>query len=309
MSSYYYRRPRQSKGKSLLRLMIFLLLLIAALAASGFAYIQYQAVQSLQSELEDLEKRFEQIETENEMLWEQYDEIMEENERLREENQMLRSVAIVNHGNRDTNKVAITIDDGSGADLINRTLDYFKEYNVTATLFPMGSWVDREPEVWRRAVEEGHELGNHTYSHAYLTNLTEEQIREELNGWQRSVDEALEYPYRTLFFRPPGMYGFTSADSSRTKRYQEIIAEKGMFTILWDVELVYALRNEVATTARITEHVLQNARGGSIVLLHFTHNDIAALPAIISGLRERGLEPCSLSELLLAEPQVAQVES
>ena len=72
-----------------------------------------------------------------------------------------------------------------------------------------------------------------------------------------------------------------------------------MFPILWDVELVYALRNEVATPSRITEHVLENARGGSIVLLHFTPNDITALPDILAGLRRRGLEPCSLSELLL----------
>ncbi len=303
MDNNYYGRQRQPKKSSIARVFIFLILLAAIVALAIFGMGQYLAVQALQSDLDSLEERLMTMEVENEMLRQQYDEISEENEILLEENKMLRSSTVINHGNRDTNKVAITIDDGAPGELIHRTLDYLEQHNVRATLFPMGSWVEREPEVWQRAVDEGHELGNHTYSHAYLTNLSEEKIREELNRWQESVDEALGYPYHTYFFRPPGMYGFTNTSSSQSKRYQEIIGEKGMFTILWDIELVYALRNEVATTARITDHVLRNARGGSIVLLHFTPNDIAALPDIITGLRARGLEPCSLRELLLADPE------
>ena len=303
MATQYYRRSKQTKRKSAGRWFLFLFLLAIILALVLFNINQYLMVQTMQSDLDSLDDKFRQIEDENNRLQEEFEQIYRENELLREENYMLRSSTIINHGNRKTNKVAITIDDGAGAELINRTLNYLDEHNVRATFFPMGSWVDLEPEVWRRAVEEGHELGNHTHSHAFLTTISEEKIREELNRWQQSVDEALGYPYRTLFFRPPGMDGFTSTQSSRTKRFQEIIAQKGMFAVLWDVELVYALRYEVATQARITDHVLTNAKGGSIVLLHFTPNDIAALPDILTGLRKRGLEPCSLSELLLAEQQ------
>ncbi len=302
MDSQYYGRSKQPKKKSIARIIIFLFLLAAVAALSVFSLSQYMAVQAMQDNLDSLEERFRQVEEENEMLWRQYDEIYEENEKLREENKMLRSTTVINHGNRETNKVAITIDDGTGSALMNRTLDYLKEHNVQATLFPMGSWVEREPEAWRRAVDEGHELGNHTYSHAFLTTISEERIREELNRWEEAVEEALGYSYETLFFRPPGMDGFTS-QGSRRQQFMDIIAEKGMFTILWDVELVYALRNEAYTPERITRHVLDNARGGSIVLLHFTESDIAALPAILTGLKDRGLEPCSLSELLLADPE------
>lgn len=303
METQYYHRSRKPKKKSLARLVIFFFLLAAVAALGVFSLGQYMAVQQLQADLDSLEERFKQSEEENRMLWEQYDEVSEENERLREENRMLRSSTVINHGNRETNKVAITIDDGTGAALMHRTLDYLKEHNVRATLFPMGSWVEREPEAWQRAVDEGHELGNHTYSHAFLTTISHEQVREELNRWGNAVEEVLGYRYETLFFRPPGMDGFTSGQGSRQKELMEIIGEKGMFTILWDVELVYALRNEVSTPERITRHVLDNARGGSIVLLHFTENDIAALPHIITGLRSRGLEPCSLRELLLADPE------
>ena len=310
MENHYHSRSRQPRSNSGFRLFIFILLVLVVVVLALFGVSQYFKVLSLNSNIESLEDRFDQIEQENVRLQEQYEQIQKENERLREENEelleenrMMRSSTIINHGNRDTKKVAITIDDGAGKELVRRTLDYLKEHNVSATLFPMGSSVDHAPDIWNRAVEEGHELGNHTYSHAYLTNLNEEQIRSELNSWQEAVDNAVGEPYRTYYFRPPGMYGFTNPDSNRSKRYQEIIAEKGMFTVLWDIELVYALRNETATPARITEHVLSNAQGGSIVLLHFTPNDINALPDIITGLRARGLEPCSLRELLLADPE------
>ncbi|MBM4235857.1 MAG: hypothetical protein FJ152_05230 [Firmicutes bacterium] len=300
-NNYYGRSPK--KKKSGFRLFLFLILLLALAGVTLFSFSQYLALRSLRSDLDRLEEQLKNIEDENRMLWDQYDQVVEENEKLREENFMLRSSTVINHGNRNTNLVAITIDDGAGPELIGRTLRILKDNQVTATFFPMGSWVELHPEVWKEAVEDGHELGNHTYSHAFLTTVSDERVKEELNRWQEAVDSALGYQYQTYFFRPPGMDGFTSPQGSTAKRYKEIIANKGMFAVLWDVELVYALRNEAYTTARIIEHILANAKGGSIVLLHFTENDIAALPDIISGLRRRGLEPCSLSELLLAEMQ------
>lgn len=303
MQEQYYGRPKKKKSKSGLRIFIFLFLMAIIVALGLFSMSQNLALQLMRDDLESLQNELNLVREENNTLQEQYEQIHEENEELREENHMLRSTTVINHGNRETNKVAITIDDGAGPELINQTLDYLKEYDVRATLFPMGWWVEQNPEVWRRAVEEGHELGNHTYSHAFLTTISEEQIRAELNGWQDSVDQALGYSYKTLYFRPPGMDGFAAGQANAARQIKEIIAGKGMFAVLWDVELVYALRNEVSTPARITEHVLSNARGGSIVLLHFTPNDITALPSILEGLRRNGLEPCSLRELLLADPQ------
>ncbi len=302
MVNQHYSRTKQAKKKSTARLVIFLVLLLAVAVLGVFSATQYLAVQAMQREMQSLEDKFDEVKQENEHLQEQYEEIYEENEKLREENRMLRSSTVIEHGNRETDKVAITIDDGAGAELINRALDHLKAHDVRATLFPMGSWIDHAPEVWQRAVEEGHELGNHTYNHPYITQISEERIREELSGWQESVEEAVGEPHRTLFFRPPYGDGFMTGQGHHQERLQEIIAKKGMFPVLWDVELIYALRNESYSSARITEHVLANARGGSIVLLHFNEEDINALPNIITGLRDRGLEPCSLSELLLAEP-------
>lgn len=160
--------------------------------------------------------------------------------------------------------------------------------------------------MWQRAVSEGHELGNHTYTHRYLTNLSEYQIRQELDSWQETVDQILGYHYETLYFRPPGMAGYTAGHENRS--YQEIIADKGMVTILWDVETVYALRNRSYNSEAVAKHIIGSARGGSIILLHSTAPDINALPAIITGLRRKGLEPVTLTELFLEQAPVPAQE-
>ncbi len=301
--NYYGRSPKTKKKKSGYRLFLFLVLLLALAGTGFFSFTQYLALQALRVEVDRLKEQLQKIDNENQLLWDQYDQVVKENEKLREENYMLRSSTVISHGNRNTNRVAITIDDGAGPELIGKTLRILRDHNVRATFFPTGSWVELHPEVWKAAVEKGHELGNHTYNHTFLTTVSDQQIKEELSRWQEAVDSALGFKYQTYFFRPPGMDGFTSPQGSTARRYKEIIAGKGMFTVLWDVELIYALRNEAYTTERIIEHVLANTKGGSIVLLHFNENDIAALPDILNGLRRRGLEPGSLSELLLAAVQ------
>ncbi len=293
------RKLRSSKRRyrgNVARLVVFLVLVIAVVALAAVNFSLYLAVQAYPDNLNSLEERIEKLEKEN-------DNIRQENEELEEKLKMLRSSTVISNGNRDTNKVAITIDDGARGELVNRALDHLQEHDIQATLFPMGLMVESEPEAWRRAVAEGHELGNHTYSHPYLTNLTEEGVREELRRWQDVVDEVLGYEYNTLFFRPPYMDGFTSTQSPDTrKELQKIVSEKEMVAVLWDVEPIHALRNQGMSSDLVAQHVLDKAEGGSIVLLHFNNHDVEALPAILSGLRQRGLEPCSLSELLLAEP-------
>lgn len=291
------RNARRRSRSSARRLVVFLVLVIAVVALAVVNFSLYLEVRAYPDNINTLEERVEDLERENEKL-------NKENEELEEKLKMLRSSTVISKGDRNTNKVAITIDDGGPAELVNRALDHLQEHDIQATLFPMGLMVESEPEAWQRAVHEGHELGNHTYSHPYLTNLSDEEVREELRGWQDVIDETLGYSYETLFFRPPYMDGFTSTQSPETqKRLQKMVSDKEMITVLWDVEPIHALRNRGMSSELVAEHVLEEAEGGSIVLLHFNKHDVAALPTILSGLRQRGLEPCSLSELLLAEPE------
>jgi peptidoglycan-N-acetylglucosamine deacetylase len=303
VDEYYYSRSRKTKKKSGFRFLLFFILLLALAVLAFFSFTQFIALQSMRLEINRLEEQLNLIEDENKLLWEQYDQIVDENETLREENLMLRSSKVIRSGIRETNKVAITIDDGYGNTLILTALEYLKNHDVRATFFNLGECIRNEPAIWKQAVEEGHELANHTYSHRYLTTMNDEEIVNELDRWQEEVNQALGYSYSTYFFRPPGMDGFVDSQANKTKHYLDLIGHKGLISVLWDVDHFSGLGTGSASPDVITNYILQNVRGGSIILLHFKDNDVAALPSIISGLRRQGLEPCSLSELLLAEPQ------
>ncbi len=237
------------------------------------------------------------------------DEIVMENAALRQENEHLKSEhfvgRIIYNGPRGSNKVALTIDDGWEANLVEKALDYLKEEGAKATLFPVGVAVESSPNLWRRAVQEGHELGNHTYSHRFLTTIGERQIRREIDLWQKEVDSALGYSYPTRYFRPPGMAGFTP-QQGQMLYYQSIIARNGLAIALWDIETFYTLyslsgpRRIGANLSpnKVAAYIAKEAKAGSIILLHFIPLDVEALPALIRGLREKGLEPVTLSEML-----------
>lgn len=259
---------------------------------------------TLQEQVNELEARVEKLSRRELKLHHRNKAIIQENRLIRQEmdmleaeNLLLRSATILYHGHRDSNKVSITIDDGGDRASVERTLDHLRDLGVKVTFFPLGAWVTVEPEAWRRAVAEGHELGNHTYSHPFLTRVSEEQIRRELAMWREVVEEILGRPYAPRYFRPPGMDGFTYGDPNRDY-YQRIVAGEGMITVLWDVEVTYALRHEQPAPARVAEYVIGKAKPGSIILLHFGWRDIEALPAMVRGLRAKGLEPVTLTELL-----------
>jgi peptidoglycan-N-acetylglucosamine deacetylase len=294
-----YRRSRHNKSKVPIRNIIFGVLLLAVFILVVLSLVQYLSGRALHSEFDELKESVRQLEQENETLQRQHDEIMDENRTLREENHMLRSSKIITHGNRDSNKVALTIDDGGRSDLVESALQYLAEENTKATFFVLGTWLELEPEVWRRVVEEGHELGNHTYSHRYFSDMNDDEISTEMALWQELADKAIGRSYKTYFFRPPGLEGFHDAQSEERSHYLELIAEKGMFVTLWDVDHFYGLGGGNMPAERIAEYVLDEAQRGSIILLHCRENDLAALPSIIRGLRDEGLEPCSLSEMLL----------
>lgn len=238
------------------------------------------------------------------------DSIAVESFNLKGENRFSRKEkifgAVISSGSRDTNKVALTIDDGWDAKWVRQALDCLHEEEVTATFFPTGAAVKANPDLWKHAVREGHELGNHTYTHGYLTSLTEDEIRLDLEQWQKEVDAALGYPYPAFFFRPPGMAGFTG-DKEETAYYRELIGKNDLIIALWDIETYYALyssggprhKGTELTPEIVAEYIVEEAFGGSIILLHFTRLDVGAIPLLIRGLGEKGLEVVSLSEMLL----------
>jgi peptidoglycan/xylan/chitin deacetylase (PgdA/CDA1 family) len=117
-----------------------------------------------------------------------------------------------------------------------------------------------------------------------------------MDTWQKKIDDALGRHYQTSWFRPPFMAGF-SGHTKTAERVTAIATERNMKIALWDVDPFTGISMR-ANAPAITNFVVSNARPGSIILLHFTNEHMSALPDIIDGLRKKGLEPVTLSELM-----------
>jgi peptidoglycan/xylan/chitin deacetylase (PgdA/CDA1 family) len=182
--------------------------------------------------------------------------------------------------------IALTFDDGPSPSVTPRILETLKEHHAKATFFMLGSQVKYHPELAKRVAEEGHEIGNHTGNHPVLTKLTEEQIRQEIEGTSQIIEEVVgQLPIR---IRPP--YGIYN------EVVEKIAYENDAPIILWSVDsLDWKSRN-----AETVNHlVLEKIFPGSIVLLHDIYPTTAdALPAVMTALKNEGYQFVTVSELL-----------
>jgi peptidoglycan-N-acetylglucosamine deacetylase len=170
-------------------------------------------------------------------------------------------------------------------------LDVLAQRGAKATLFLTGAWAQARPDTARRAVAEGHELGNHNWGHPWLTRGygfqgTLGEIRRA-DAALAAVTGAPAIPAS----RPP--YGAWDA------AVLQAVAATGRDLYLWDVDS--GGYRPGASAAGATSVVLTGARSGSIIVMHpLTAADRGALGAVIGGLRARGLEPGRLSDLLFS---------
>ncbi|MFJ5094050.1 polysaccharide deacetylase family protein [Streptomyces sp. NPDC088557] len=184
------------------------------------------------------------------------------------------------HGPRDRDEIALTFDDGPDPVFTRQVLDILARYEVRATFFCVGLHVHALPDEVRRIVDAGHDLGNHTWSHPFLPDLTPRQFRLQLER----TDEAFMRAVGRVpaVFRPP--YG------ARTPEVLGELLPGGPALALWDVDSWDWARPGPEEIART---VLDHTRQGSLILMHDGGGDrrqsVAALPAVIEGLLERNL--------------------
>lgn len=189
-----------------------------------------------------------------------------------------------------TNTVAITYDDGPSPETTNHLLDILKSKNVKATFFAIGGNSDAFPEILRRERDEGHLVANHSYNHPQLNALSDDRIAAELDETDKAIEMALGS--RPHWLRPP--YGATD------ERVASIAGERGLSLALWDVDTVDWQNRNADITCR---NAVDNAVPGSIILMHDIHpSTVDAAPCIIDGLREKGLRPVTLDELVQPVP-------
>ena len=175
-------------------------------------------------------------------------------------------------------QVSLTFDDGPSATTTPRLLDQLRELGVRVTFFVVGQNI-ANPQglaIIKRIADEGHQIGNHSYSHANLTQLTVAQIKQEIKRTEDLI-ELLDNGVK--LFRPP--YGFHNALVDQT------VMDLGYKSVLWNVSsLDWRLRYQ---NRRWVSHVLRQiqARRSCIVLAHDVHpSTVAHFPELVAAIRK-----------------------
>ncbi len=195
------------------------------------------------------------------------------------------------HGPRGAKGVALTFDDGPDPKSTLRALDALDAAGVKATFFIIGKKAEQHPDVVRDIARRGHDVGLHSYAHDRLFALRgPERWRKDLKRGARALAEITGT--RPKLFRPP--IGHTVPHTPR------IVRELGLRVIGWDVS---ARDGITASATDVARRVLSSARDGSIVLLHDAAErddhapaGVEALPAILEGLKKKGLAVVPLSD-------------
>ena len=183
--------------------------------------------------------------------------------------------------------IALTFDDGPNVTLTPKLLDLLAARHLKATFFVIGQNAADHPEILKRAVREGHEIGNHSWSHPNLGKMSDEAVRRELQKTDDAIVAAIGK--RPTLMRPP--YGSITAHQKRW-----IHDELGYRIIIWDVDpLDWKRPGPSVVTARI----LKETKAGSIVLAHDIHAPtIEAMPATFDQLMKKGFKSVTVTELL-----------
>jgi peptidoglycan-N-acetylglucosamine deacetylase len=187
--------------------------------------------------------------------------------------------------------VAMTFDDGPHATLTPKLLDLLAQKKIKATFFVLGENVARHPEILKRAAAEGHEIGNHSWSHPNLAKVSHEVLRRQLQRTDEIIARTIGS--RPRIMRPP--YGELTLGQR-----QWVNREFGYKVILWDVDPLDWKEPGPSVVAR---RIIRETKSGSIMLSHDIHaQTIAAMPETFDALLAKGFKFVTVSKLLsLAE--------
>lgn len=200
-------------------------------------------------------------------------------------------------GKKGSNAVALTFDDGPSPEHTPKVLSLLKKANAKATFFVIGKKAEKNPELIRAILEQGHAIGSHSYAHSRAFSLLPTNaVRDDI---KRSLDvlHAITGTRPTLF-RPP--IGHTNP------RIAKVVDELDLTVVGWSVRTLDGIAS--ATKERVEERAVRGLKDGAIVLLHdaaerddYAPKSIEALPEILRTLKKKNLRAVRV-EALLEEP-------
>jgi len=188
---------------------------------------------------------------------------------------------------RDQKLVSISFDAAWGNEDTQQLIDILQKYKVPATFFVVGEWVDKYPDSVKALHEAGHEIMNHSNTHAHYPQLSAQEVTADLTACNDKI-EAVTGVRPTLVRLPYGDYDDQSINAVRSL---------GMEPIQWDVD---SLDWKDLTAAQITQRVTSKVGSGSIVLFHnAAKHTPEALPGIIETLLKEGYTFIPISQIIL----------
>jgi peptidoglycan/xylan/chitin deacetylase (PgdA/CDA1 family) len=214
------------------------------------------------------------------------------------------SPELVTHGRTGTSggRIALTFDDGPDRQTTPLILDSLRKHHLKATFFVIGRQVEKNPGILRRIVKEGHTIGNHTYDHADLSDLSPKRMRLELQSTQEAVDDALGYHYQMELMRPP--YGNPYiGGSDALPAFRKVVRGQKLFPVMWTLDpsdyLFGGHPEGVVRSVVSADKTGRKAERDQVLLLHDTHRQTAqALPRIIHHYERSGRRFTAVDELL-----------
>ncbi len=204
---------------------------------------------------------------------------------------------IVRQGDTSQPYVFITIDDCWDAELTTRCLDVARSERVKLTFFPVGAVIHESPSLWRRVVDEGHSIENHSQLHLPLSELSDGRIRWEIEEAGRQLNAALGFPYRQRFFRPPQGAGILDYQG----RIVGITRATRMHVAMWTVDSkgwLYPRDDSVRAQDFVLGNLARKMEPGAILLMHALASDVAALPRLVRSIHSAGLQSLRLRDQL-----------
>lgn len=190
-------------------------------------------------------------------------------------------------GSQDTKSIYLTFDEGYEAGYTEKILDILKENDVKAAFFITGHYLNSQPNLVKRMIDEGHIVGNHTVNHYSMPSLDDEKLKTEVMNLHSAVYE--KFGYEMTYLRPPkGEY---------SERTLALTQNLGYTTVMWSFAYDDWNENKQHGDEYAKNKIISNMHNGAVILLHANSKDnINVLDEVIKTLKRDGYEFKPLSE-------------
>lgn len=195
------------------------------------------------------------------------------------------SLKIPTYKGTSTHSVSLMFNVYWGTEYVEPILETLKSYEIKTTFFVGGCWVEKNHELLRKIVNDGHEVGNHGYFHKDHDKISNRENKNEIQLCHKLVKEVCGVEMN-LFAPPSGAFSQNTLD---------IAEEMGYNTIMWSLDTIDWRDKNVSL---IVDRATNKATAGDLILMHPTKSTLEALPTIIEKLKEKNLKIAKVTSVL-----------